>query len=857
MTEKQQKKFLNLILIFIILQPFFDILSFLSIRNIIPFNISTYVKPLLVFSLCFYMLFFKNQFKKKWLSYISLFCLFVLGHFLILFRLLIPISTILHEFRYIINIAYMMALFISVFTLYYHYDNKIEFLDKLKKTIMFTFLIYCVFLLIAVFTGTSAMTYEYSDGNKLGYKGWFDSGQILGHSLSILFPILLYTVLRPQQKWYVKIGYLFILVLLVSLLGTKVPYYIIMIVLILYLFISIFIKIFNKEFKRNYFNIIVVMIFIVGMFVSYKYTPVHYNTELNHANAGVSLDNYDMDDIDGSKNVKSFEKLIKDNSKNDVDKLVQYNNLNIEASNYLMRLYKKGKVHPSDMRKKQFYYSSKKFELSTFEYKLFGIGYLNQEDTLAMESDFFMALFAFGILGFALFLFIPIIEFIKATVFILKNLKKIDLETYLLYMGLGIFFCISIYAGYTYIYTNFSIFLVMLITMLKLKIDLIKDDIVKHKKNKKIDFLLLHLGFGGIESATINSANALVEKKYDVRIVSFYHLNNNQESKLSSKVKIKYLYEGEPNRDLFKDAVKNKNLFKILKEGIKASSILIKKRVLVIKYILCSKSDVIVSTRVEFNVLLSKYGKFDTLKIAQEHHYHNNDKKYINKIKNCYYGIDYLCALTNTLKRDYEIFLKSNKKTKVILLPNMLYDLPKAKSNLNNKNIVTVSRFDVGKKNDDILRAFAKLNNSDYKLIMIGDGSEYDNLLNLSNELKISNRVIFTGFLGKKDIEKYLLKSDLYLMASITEGLPMVLLEAMSYGIPCIAYETESGVNDIIDSDVNGYVVKNRDFNNYIAKINYVIDDFEKRKQLGIGAVKKSKQFYKDEILKIWKQMLM
>ena len=52
-----------------------------------------------------------------------------------------------------------------------------------------------------------------------------------------------------------------------------------------------------------------------------------------------------------------------------------------------------------------------------------------------------------------------------------------------------------------------------------------------------------------------------------------------------------------------------------------------------------------------------------------------------------------------------------------------------------------------------------------------------------------------------------MLESSLFLMASVSEGLPMVLLEAMSYGIPCIAYHTDSGTDDIIKDEV--YKVEN------------------------------------------------
>ena len=74
MDEKKQRLFLNIILIFVLLQPILDILSRLSILDIIP-NISTYVKPLFVFGLSAFLLFKYSPFKKKWLTYIIVFIL--------------------------------------------------------------------------------------------------------------------------------------------------------------------------------------------------------------------------------------------------------------------------------------------------------------------------------------------------------------------------------------------------------------------------------------------------------------------------------------------------------------------------------------------------------------------------------------------------------------------------------------------------------------------------------------------------------------------------------------------------------------------------------------------------------------
>lgn len=857
MDRKKQELFLKIVLGFLVLQPIFDILSYLAIRDIIV-NISTYVKPLFVFGFGGYLLLFYNKDKTKWFSYITIFLLFLIGHFYILYKLLVPVNVMLHELRFIINIAYMIGLFIIFKTIYSYYEDKKKFMKITKYAVLGTFLSYFSLYLIAIASGTSSLTYEYADALKKGFKGWFDSSQILGHAFSIMFPILLYIIMRPKQKWYKRVIILSIFILSVSLIGTKVPYYITIIVLILYVIISLGVKIFNKEFNKNYFNISLAFISVIIMFLTYQYTPVAYNTAINNANAKVDVGEYNMNDINGSSNIDSMDEIIKENKGKDVSRLVEYNKWNKEASEYLEKLFKEGKVHPSNMRVKQFYYSNKKFMLSSIEYKLFGIGYLNQESNLSIESDFLMSFYCFGIVGFLLFLLIPIYEFIKSTVFILRNLKIIDLETYLLYMGLGIFFCISLYAGYTYIYTNFSIFLVILLILLNLKLDLIKE--YKYNgnfetDNKKVSFLMLHLGYGGIESATINTVNELC-KKYKIEIISFYKLANDQSSKLNKNITVKYLYNGGPNKEEFVNSLHNKKIFKLLKEGLISLNILIKKKLLMINSIKYSNSKYIVSTRVEFSELLSKYGKNDTVKIAQEHHHHNNNKKYINKLKYNYRNIDYLCALTTSLKKDYEVFLKKNKHTKIVLLPNMLDIIPDEKSALKNKNLITISRLDPGKRNNEIIDIIKDLGDEEVRLTIIGDGKELKNLEKQIHELNLQTQVTLTGYLPKDEIKKYLLNSSIFLMASISEGLPMVLLEAMSYGVPCIAYETESGVNDIIDNNINGFIIKERNKEEYINKLKDLLSNNKKRINFGKAAKDKSLKFSNKEILKIWNKIL-
>ena len=93
-------------------------------------------------------------------------------------------------------------------------------------------------------------------------------------------------------------------------------------------------------------------------------------------------------------------------------------------------------------------------------------------------------------------------------------------------------------------------------------------------------------------------------------------------------------------------------------------------------------------------------------------------------------------------------------------------------------------------------------------------------------------------------------------MASVTAGRPMVLLEAMSYGIPCIAYRTDSGVPDIIYNNKNGYVIENRNEIDYIDSLKKLINNEDLRKKMGNESLITSKKYLPYEIIKIWNKVL-
>lgn len=315
------------------------------------------------------------------------------------------------------------------------------------------------------------------------------------------------------------------------------------------------------------------------------------------------------------------------------------------------------------------------------------------------------------------------------------------------------------------------------------------------------------------------------------------------------------MYNGEPNREEFKQALKKKNFFKVFKEGFKAINILIKKKTLIKKEIQNSNSSALISTRYDFSVLLSKFGRKDVIKIAQEHHHHNDNKKYINILKHKYNNIDYLFALTEGLKKDYIEFLKNNKHTKILVVPNMLITDNTMHSDLSSKNIISISRLHEGKKIDELIDIFSKIKDETAKLYIIGDGDEKANIEKKIADLNLQDRIIMTGYLNKEEQIKYLQESSIFAMTSVSEGLPMVLLEAMQFGIPCIAYKTQSGVCDIIN-ETNGFVIDDRNKAGYIEKLELLLKDADLRKKLSKGCVEKTKEYSEEKISKYWINIL-
>lgn len=406
------------------------------------------------------------------------------------------------------------------------------------------------------------------------------------------------------------------------------------------------------------------------------------------------------------------------------------------------------------------------------------------------------------------------------------------------------FFTVFLFIGMFY-----NIFeMQVLCFILYLSFEFLEEDFFKEDlKNNKIAILSLHLGFGGVEQVVANMANML-SSKYDVEIVSLYKNKEPIPFKINDEVNIVYLTNLISNRKEFKDAIKEKNIFKFFAEGFKAIYILINKNFYMRRYILASDAKIIISSRYSFSKILNYCGREGVYKIHHEHTY-SISENYINNL-NKLKKINEIIPVSKALYEEY----KNKINIKLKYIPNALNNYPKDDelSKTNGKNLIAVGRMAPEKGFTDLIDVIKIIDDKDVVLNLFGDGEELNSLKNKSKELGVEKQVHFWGFKTQDFIKEYMQNSSLYVMTSFEESFGLVLIEAMSYGIPCVAFDSAKGAKYIIN-EKNGYFIKNRD-KEQMAKIitEYLNMSIKEKQKYKENARKTSELYTFEKIKKEW-----
>ena len=376
---------------------------------------------------------------------------------------------------------------------------------------------------------------------------------------------------------------------------------------------------------------------------------------------------------------------------------------------------------------------------------------------------------------------------------------------------------------------------------------------------KKIVIFSLHLGYGGIEKCICNLANMLSDI-YDVEIVSTYKLYDKSPFEINDNVKVTYLIEKyKPNREEWFNALHKLNIFKLIKETYIALLVLMLRRTKTVKAMKNTDADIYISTRTLFNKWLGKSVNKSKFKIAWEHNHHHGNIKYAEEVVKSCKHIDNLVLVSDSLRSFYKKEMKNkNYKCKCSFIPNSLDNIPDKLSKLNNKRLISVGRMSREKGFPDLIDVFKLAYEKDNELTLdiIGDGAQKNMVVDKIYQEKLQKVITFHGYQNKEYIDKLLNKSSVYLMTSYTESFGIVLIEAMSHGVPCISFSSAEGACDIIENDKDGYLIRNRNNEKMAEKIVEVLNNQELLQTLGENARNKSLNYSSELVKKKWINLL-
>ena len=460
----------NILCAFIIICPILDIMSFLF-RNKFNTNYSpsTFIRPIISIVVMMY-LFIKRDKKFKLYSILTalIYMIYAVIHLYLFEKVKTgsSYSNVIHEAQYLINYSFMI---LNLFIYIHIFKDKDA--SKLKLSVLWASCIYIISIYISIITKTSSHTYVLEG---IGYKGWFESGNSIG-AILILSMFIYIGYIKDKKYRKIAISILILnIIFLTTLIGTRVGLLGVVCVLALYGIVQVFVGILrNKKIDKKIIICISVAVVAIGILVTIFGSATFERRK--------HLKDIENDIIDESLEDKSHitGDLLKIKNKID-DGTLEEGYMSESQKQSILDLYNtanKLNVTNNDQRMQQLIYNIALVKnQKNLGLIIFGNGYMANFRELVLEMEIPAFLFNFGILGFTLY-FVPFLAiFVYGAYIVIKNIRDIDDEYFMLLLGCGFTFALSFFSGYTFFNSSSMMVIVVMNALLVNKIKKLKEE---------------------------------------------------------------------------------------------------------------------------------------------------------------------------------------------------------------------------------------------------------------------------------------------------------------------------------------------------------------------------------------------
>ncbi len=756
MNKVIKQNFSKYLTIFIILQPIIDLITGICL-NIFNLNLTLGIVIRMLFLLfIMYSTVFVFK-KKKSLIYYLLFacyaCLYLLGN--IIFK---DIS-IFSELQGLLRVFYFPLLLISL------YDLKDEIRIS-KLTLIATLFIYLISIFIPILLNVGFKTYQVT---KTGTLGFYNSANEISGIISIITP-LVFILFKETKGLLLKILFSLLYLFVILTIGTKTPLLALLITIGM-TFLWIIGHYFKmKKYKPILLSFLVVVIGALSLIIVIPKTNFY-------------------------KNIKVHLEFLKINSIVEVledEQLIDHFIFSERLTFYTDKSYK--------------------YKDSSLYQKLFGIGYINENKTTKLiEMDYYDIYFSHGLIGFILFMFIPIYVLLKFA--FQKRVYNFDM--YMTNVSFLLIVLLSFFTGH--IITAPAVSIIVAIVILSLDCN----------KKRSLLFTAYNLDLGGIETALINLLNNINYDKYNVTLV------------LEEKKGI--FLDDVPEKVKVQELKVSTNKNKIIRKAI---NFIRKLNFAIINYNNYDFSCCYATYSLSGNKITRIASKNNALYVHSNYRYTYKEEKDVKDFFDTRNINDfkYLIFVSNESKTDFlELYPQLNDKCLVFnnfINVSKIKTLSKEKITVekNKRLFVFVGRLDdSSKKVTRILNLISNL--KDTQLWIIGDGPDRKMYEDTTKKLKIKDRVIFFG--KKTNPYPYMVKADYIILTSDYEGFPVTYLEAIVLNKPIIT--TIDVSDDKINIGKDFAVIIPKEEKKMLEKVKSILEKNIKTKTIDFDKVQKER----------------
>ncbi|MED1556570.1 glycosyltransferase family 4 protein [Bacillus paramycoides] len=362
----------------------------------------------------------------------------------------------------------------------------------------------------------------------------------------------------------------------------------------------------------------------------------------------------------------------------------------------------------------------------------------------------------------------------------------------------------------------------------------------------------------------VNTANYFASKNHDVEIISVRRTSAKPMFDIDKKVNITPIFDARrgklfgKNTPLYQKIIK-KILMKFPSFFIDKSEDLYHMFNLFVDFKIIAalkkiNKGILITTIPSFNILATKFVKKDVIKIGQEHLYFAGHAPGLqNKIKKYYKKLDALTCLTDSEINDYEQLL-TGSKVDLYKVENAT-DIPEETADLDKKVVIAAGRYAPEKGFDLLIPAFSKVikKHPDWKLKIFGSGIEEEALRGKIFEEKAYNNI----FLMQKtnNIIGEMRNASIYALSSRYESFGMVIIEAMSVGVPCVGFAC-TGPREVITHKEDGILVEEGNVEELANSLMMLIESEELRKEYGRNAKKNVERYTFNVVGGKWENIL-